>query len=179
MIRNIIATRTALRQNLDERSDHDIILECKIQSLQSLGGFMTVAKNHPTPQQLLIDVRNTDIHLSPTQFERLQSDNPGLRLELTEDGKLLAMSLEVDGNRQAVTREQESSSDNSPAANSTHTGTYNLVEMTPEETARRVAAFDRFIEYKRQLWESLTPEEQLESDQQFENLAKLLEESRS
>jgi hypothetical protein len=50
--------------------------------------------------------------------------------------------------------------------------TSNLVEMTPEETAIRVAAFDRFIEYKRQLWESLTPEEKLESDRQFENLQK-------
>ena len=140
---------------------------------------MTIAKNHTRPQPLLIDVSNTDIHLSPAQLERLQSDNPDLQLELTEDGKLLAMPLEVDGNRQAVTREQESSSGNSPASNSTHTGTYSLVEMTPEETAKRVAAFDRFMEYKRQLWESLTPEEKLESDQQFENLAKLLEESRS
>ena len=140
---------------------------------------MTVAKHHLTPQQLLIDVSNTDIHLSPAQFERLQSDNPDLQLELTEDGKLLAMPLEVAGNQQAVSVEQESSPDNSPASNSTHKGTYNLVEMTPEETEKRVAAFDRFIEYKRQLWDSLTPEEKLESDRQFENLAKLLEESRS
>ena len=140
---------------------------------------MTVAKHHPTPQQLFIDVSNTDIYLSPAQFERLQSDNPDLQMDLTEDGKLVVMPLEVAGNQQAVSVEQESSPDILSPSASASTGTYNLVEMTPEETARRVAAFDRFIEYKRQLWDGLTPEEKLESDRQFENLSKLLEESRS
>ena len=139
---------------------------------------MTVAKHHPTPQQLFIDVSNTDIHLSPAQFERLQSDNPDLQLELTEDGKLAVMPLEVAKNRQELSVEQESSPDNSPASNSTHKGTYNLVEMTPEETARRVAAFDRFREGQRQRWESLTSEEQAQSDRQFDELYKCLEESR-
>jgi Uma2 family endonuclease len=137
---------------------------------------MTVAKNHSVPQPLVINVSNTDIHLSPAQLERLQSDNPDLQLELTEDGKLVVIPLEVAENRQAIS---VAAKENDPASNSTSKGTYNLVEMTPEETARRVAAFDRFIEYKRQLWESLTPEEKLESDRQFENLAKLLEDSRS
>ena len=136
---------------------------------------MTVAKNHPTPQQLLIDVSNTDIHLSPVQLERLQSNNPDLQLELTEDGKLVVIPLEVAQNQQAIS---VAAKEHDSASNSTSKGTSNLVEMTPEETAIRVAAFDRFIEYKRQLWESLTPEEKLESDRQFENLAKLLEESR-
>ena len=139
---------------------------------------MTVAKHHPTPQQLLIDVSNTDIHLSPAQFERLQSDNPDLQLELTEDGKLAVMPLEVAKNRQELSVEQESSPDKSPASNSTHKGTYNLVEMTPEETAKRVAAFDRFREGQRQRWESLTSEEQAQSDRQFDELYKFLEESR-
>jgi Uma2 family endonuclease len=152
-----------------------MILVCKIQSPQQIGGFMTVAKNHPTSQPLVIDVSNTDIHLSPKQLDRLQSDNPDLQLELTEDGKLVVIPLEGAGNRQA---ESEVEQGNTPASNSTSKGTSNLVEMTPEETAIRVATFDRFIEYKRQLWESLTPEEKLESDRQFENLAKLLEESR-
>jgi hypothetical protein len=139
---------------------------------------MTVAKNHPTPQQLLIDVSNTDIHLSPTQFERLQSNNPDLQLELTEDGKLMAMPLEVAGTRQAVSVEQKSSPDKFPDSNSIHRGKYNLVELTPEETARRVAAFDSFTERQRQRWESLTPEEQAQSDRQFDELYKSLEESR-
>jgi propanediol utilization protein len=39
---------------------------------------MTVAKNYIRSQPLLIDVSNTAIHLSPEQFERLQSDNPDL-----------------------------------------------------------------------------------------------------
>lgn len=136
---------------------------------------MTVAKNHSVPQSLVINVSSTDIHLSPTQLERLQSDNPDLQLELTEDGKLVVGPLEVAEKQYAISM---GSQENDPDSNSTSKGTYDLVEMTPEETARRVAAFDRFIEYKRQLWESLTPEEKLESDRQFENLAKLLEESR-
>jgi hypothetical protein len=136
---------------------------------------MTVAKNHSVPQSLVINVSSTDIHLSPTQLERLQSDNPDLQLELTEDGKLVVVPLEVAEKQYAISMGLQ---ENDLASNSTSKGTYDLVEMTPEETARRVAAFDRFIEYKRQLWESLTPEEKLESDRQFENLAKLLEESR-
>ena len=136
---------------------------------------MTIAKNHSVPQPLVINVSNTDIHLSPVQLERLQSNNPDLQLELTEDGKLVVIPLEVAQNQQAISL---AAKEHDSASNLTSKGTSNLVEMTPEETAIRVAAFDRFIEYKRQLWESLTPEEKLESDRQFENLAKLLEESR-
>jgi hypothetical protein len=50
--------------------------------------------------------------------------------------------------------------------------------LSPEETAHRVAAFERFVENKRRLWDSLTPEEQAESDEQFEELYKSLAESR-
>lgn len=53
-----------------------------------------------------------------------------------------------------------------------------LMGLSPEETARRVAAFERFVENKRRLWDSLTPEEQAESDEQFEELYKSLAESR-
>jgi hypothetical protein len=42
--------------------------------------------------------------------------------------------------------------------------------LTSEETARRVAAFERFVERKRQVWNSLTPAEQAEHDEQFEAL---------
>jgi propanediol utilization protein len=164
-----------LRRNLRRSRDRDMMVRYKNQSRQQIGGFMTIAKNHPTSQPLVIDVSNTDIHLSPARLDRLQSDNPDLQLELTEDGKLVVIPVEVAGNRQA---ESEVEQGNTPASNSTSKGTSNLVEMTPEETAIRVATFDRFIEYKRQLWESLTPEEKIESDRQFENLAKLLEESR-
>jgi hypothetical protein len=139
---------------------------------------MTVAKNHSVPQPLVINVSNTDIDLSSAQLERLQSDNPDLQLELTEDGKLVVRPLEVAEHQQAVSVEQESSLDISPASNSTHKGAYNLVEMTPEETAKRVAAFDRFREGQRQRWESLTLEEQAQSDRQFDELYKFLEESR-
>jgi hypothetical protein len=52
------------------------------------------------------------------------------------------------------------------------------MRLSPEETARRVAAFERFVENKRRLWDGLTPEEQAESDEQFEELYKSLAESR-
>lgn len=52
------------------------------------------------------------------------------------------------------------------------------IELTPEETIRRVIAFERFVERKRQLWASLTPAEQAENDEQFEELYKSLEASR-
>jgi hypothetical protein len=50
--------------------------------------------------------------------------------------------------------------------------------LTSEETARRVAAFEKFLERKRQLWSSLTPAEQAEHDEQFEALYQSLAESR-
>jgi hypothetical protein len=52
------------------------------------------------------------------------------------------------------------------------------MRLSPEETARRVAAFERFVENKHRLWDGLTPEEQAESDEQFEELYKSLAESR-
>jgi hypothetical protein len=50
--------------------------------------------------------------------------------------------------------------------------------LTPAETARRVAAFEQFLERKRQLWSRLTPTEQAEHDEQFEALYKSLAASR-
>jgi hypothetical protein len=52
------------------------------------------------------------------------------------------------------------------------------MEITSEETIRRVIAFERFVERKRQLWASLTPAEQAENDKQFEELYQSLEASR-
>ena len=61
-------------------------------------------------------------------------------------------------------------------AQSTSSRKYQFPELTPEEIARRVAAFERFQERQRQRWESLTPEEQAEHDRQFEALYKSLNE---
>jgi hypothetical protein len=53
-----------------------------------------------------------------------------------------------------------------------------LPVLSPEETARRVAAVERYRERRRQMWDSLTLEEKAEHDQQFEELYQLLAESR-
>lgn len=42
-------------------------------------------------QPLLLDVRNTTLHVSPEDFDRLCLINPDLRLELTKDGELVVM----------------------------------------------------------------------------------------
>jgi hypothetical protein len=156
-----------------------MIVGCEIHSLQQIGGFMTVAKNHSTPQPLVIDFSNSAIQLSPAQLEQLQSDNPDLHLELAENGKLVVMPPVGAGNRQEISvAETESSPDRSSIAHSASSEKYQFVELTPGETARRVAAFDRFTEHQQQRWESLTPEEQARSDRQFDELYKSLEESR-
>jgi hypothetical protein len=110
-------------------------------------------------QTLQLDIDNTTLQHSPTELERLRHNNPHLQFELTADGKLAITAI-------ATTQ--------APATN----GRYPFPELTPEEIERRVAAFDRFRERKRQLWESLTPEEKAEHDRQFADLYKLLEESR-
>jgi len=52
---------------------------------------MTIA--HATDAEpLLLNVRSTDLHVTPEQFDRLCIDNPDLRLELTRDKKLIVMS---------------------------------------------------------------------------------------
>jgi hypothetical protein len=168
-----------LRRNFGLNRDRDMIVGCKIQSLQQIGGFMTVAKNHSNPQPLVIDFSNSEVQLSTTQLERLQSDNPNLHLELAEDGKLVVMPPVVAGNQQEISVVgTESSPDRGSIAHSASSEKYQFVELTPEETARRVAAFDRFTERQQQRWESLTPEEQAQSDRQFDELYKSLEESR-
>lgn len=140
---------------------------------------MTVAKNYSTLQPLILDFSNTDIHLSPAQLEQLQGDNPSLSLELTADGKLAVIYPDIIGDRQDVSAiKTESSPDHSSISQSASSNKYQFVELTPEETARRVTAFNRFLERQRQQWESLTPEEQAQSDRQFDELYKSLEESR-
>lgn len=116
---------------------------------------MTIAHDRVISKPLILDLSNTHLQVSPEQLEHLRHNNPALKLELTEDGKLTIEAKEV------------SRSDK-----------YEFVELTPEETAQRVAKIERFTERKRQLWESLTPEEKAEHDRQFESLYQDLEESR-
>ncbi len=74
--------------------------------------------------------------------------------------------------------ETESSPHSRPISNLTSTGKYQFVELTPEETARRVAMIEQHQRKREEIWNALSPEEQAESDRQFEHLYKLLEEVR-
>lgn len=124
---------------------------------------MTVAKNLGDPQELRLNISNANLHITSEQFERLCADNPDLKLELSRDGELIFISPSD------ITSQNERSG--FPVK-------CDLPELTPEEIARRVAAAERFIERKRQFWDSLTTEEKAEHDRQFEELYQLLEESR-
>ena len=122
---------------------------------------MTVTKNHPQP--LLLNLSNTYLNLSPAQLEQLRDDNPALKLELTEEGKLTIESKEI-----ALTESELEKSN-----------LYEFVELTPAETARRVAKVERFRSYQREQWDKLTSDEKAEHDRQFECLYTLLDQSRS
>jgi Uma2 family endonuclease len=52
---------------------------------------MTIATAPVETQPLLLDVSNTTLHVTPEQFDKLCSDNPDLRLELTATGELIVM----------------------------------------------------------------------------------------
>ncbi len=43
-------------------------------------------------EPLLLNVRTTDLHVTPAQFDNLCQANPDLRLELTSNGKLIVMA---------------------------------------------------------------------------------------
>ena len=122
---------------------------------------MTVTKNHPQP--LLLNLSNTYLDLSPAQLEQLRDDNPALKLDLTEEGKLTIESKEI-----ALTKIELEKSN-----------LYEFVELTPAETARRVAKVERFRSYQREQWDKLTSDEKAEHDRQFECLYTLLDQSRS
>jgi Uma2 family endonuclease len=56
---------------------------------------MTIASAPNPPiklQPLLLDVSNTTLTVTPAQFDRLCSDNPDLRLELTPNRELIVMA---------------------------------------------------------------------------------------
>jgi Uma2 family endonuclease len=137
---------------------------------------MTSTKNYSEPQPLSIDITALDLHFTPRQFDRLCLNNPHLNLELTESGKLIIMPLAIaDRDREIsnTTKTDRESIDNTKLPDKSDLG-----ELTAEEIAQRVAAIERFAERKRQIWESLTPEEKIEHDRQFEHLNRYLEESR-
>ncbi len=143
---------------------------------------MTIAQNHPQP--LLIDLSNTTLQLSPEQFERLRMSNPDLHLELTEDGKLAVMSP-TSLDRQMAASPVEEDDDalkerlrQRQQNSSTSHSTYQFLELTPEETARRVAMVEKSRHNRAQMWNELTPEERARSDRQFEYLYQLLEDAR-
>ncbi len=143
---------------------------------------MTIAQNHPQP--LLIDLNNTDLQLSPEQFERLRMSNPDLYLELTEDGKLAVMSpTSLDRQTEASLVEEDDDALKERLRQrqqniSTSHSTYHFPELTPEETARRVAMVEKSRHDRAQMWNELTPEERDRSDRQFEYLYKLLADAR-
>jgi Uma2 family endonuclease len=141
---------------------------------------MTVAKDHPNAQPLLINISNTALH-SIEQLELLRNGNPDLKLELTEEGKLSVMSPEIRGNgteKTLTAMTEVSPPEDEPISHPTSSGQYSLVKLTAEETARRVGMVERRIERERQEWDSLTPAQKAEHDRQFDELYKSLAESR-
>ena len=139
---------------------------------------MTVAKDPSLTQPLLIDVSKTTLH-SAEQLERLKSDNPDLQIELTEDGKLMVMPpSKSEWMKTATASAAALLPANSSVADSISSSTYQLPELTPEETERRLAMVERRIERERQEWESFTPEQKAEHDRQFDELYDSLAKSR-
>jgi Uma2 family endonuclease len=52
---------------------------------------MTVTTFSKNTEQLLLNVSNTILHITPEEFDSLCLDNPDLRLELTKDKELIVM----------------------------------------------------------------------------------------
>jgi hypothetical protein len=87
--------------------------------------------------------------IPPEQLERLRQSNPHLKLERSADGR--SISLWQD---------------------------YALTELSPEEAARRVAIIERYRNRRQQVIDSLSPAELEESNRQFDEMFKTLDESR-
>jgi Uma2 family endonuclease len=138
---------------------------------------MTIAKNHPIDQALLIDVSNTTLH-SAEQLERLQSDNPDLQMELTEDGKLIVISPDNIARDAAGSAAEVSPREDRQITHPTSSGEYSFVELTAAETARRIAMVERRSERERQEWDNFTPKQRAEHDRQFNELYESLAELR-
>jgi Uma2 family endonuclease len=52
----------------------------------------TAADPKPSTDNLLLDVTNAKLKVTPEHFDQLCIDNPDLRLELTKDGELIVMA---------------------------------------------------------------------------------------
>ena len=53
---------------------------------------MSISRNALNTEALLLNVSHTTLHITPSEFDSLCMDNPDLRLELTKDGELIAMT---------------------------------------------------------------------------------------
>jgi hypothetical protein len=87
--------------------------------------------------------------IATEQLERLRNANPHLKLERSADGRSISLW------RHEV-----------------------LPELSPEETARRVAIVERYRHSRQQIIDSLSPAELEESNHQFDEMFKTLDESR-
>ena len=132
---------------------------------------MTIANDRSHSLPLLIDVSNTALH-SAEQLERLQSDNPNLQMELTEDGKLSVIAPKD------IAGDAAGSVADNPITQLTSVGASSFGELTAAETARRVMMVERRTERERQEWDSFTPAQKAEHDRQFDELYESLAESR-
>jgi hypothetical protein len=64
---------------------------------------MTVTRIPKNRKQLLLDISNLNLSITPEQFEQLCLDNPGIELELSPDGQVIPQSLEtVKGNKDII-----------------------------------------------------------------------------
>lgn len=140
---------------------------------------MTVAQNPKDQQPLHLNIRSANLHVTPEQFERLCIDNLDLRLELTQDGQLIIIfSAVVSEHAEAPAEKEASPQEERPNSHPTSSAKYNFVELIPEETVQRVAALERYQKSRQKIIDSLTPEELEVSNKQFEDMFKMLDESR-
>ncbi len=132
---------------------------------------MTVAKSLKKSQSLSLDISNANLSITPEQLERLCLDNPDLQIELATNGQLVLAFPAV-----ASQQEKDLVTKNSTANESAVK--QDFLELTAEETARRIATVEKFTKRKRQRWDNMTPAERTEHDRQFNELYQLLAESR-
>jgi hypothetical protein len=117
---------------------------------------MTITNERQQLQTMQLDVSNTTLHHSPEELEQLRHDNPHLQIELTEDGKLIVVDRE-------------------PGTN----GKYTLPPLTAEEISQKVEALQRYQARRQKIIDNLTQEELEISNQQFDDMFKSIEHSRS
>lgn len=62
-----------------------------VKANRSNRGFMNVAQSL-ADETVAVNIHSADLHVTPTQFDRLCANNRDLRLELTKEGKLIVMA---------------------------------------------------------------------------------------